>query len=75
MRRHELKEIGRQCQRLRESLGLLQTDIAADLNVSRETISAFETGRNDSAFLLSWYIEHGLELDPVVTRKWRYIDG
>lgn len=75
MKYHELKNIGQQCRQLREALGLLQSDVAVDVGVSRETISAFENGRNNSAYLLAWYIEHGLELDPVVSKHWKYIDA
>lgn len=39
-----------------------QKQIAEELGVSVETISAFEHGRTNNAVVLSWYIEHGFTL-------------
>lgn len=58
-----LKELGSACQRLRELLGASQIDIANETGYSKETISAFETGRNNNARVLLWYIRHGFRVD------------
>ena len=58
-----LKELGSACQRLRELLGSSQIDIANETGYSKETISAFETGRNNNARVLLWYIQHGFRVD------------
>ena len=54
------KELGAICRAYRESLGLLQSDVAKDVNYSKENVSAFENGRNNNARILQWYLEHGL---------------
>lgn len=57
-----LREIGAKCADYRKSHLILQSVIADELNVSIETISAFEHGRTNNAVVLSWYIRHGLKL-------------
>lgn len=59
--RERLKEIGKKCKEYRIKAGYKQTDIARDLGFSMENISAFETGRNDNALILLWYIAHGMD--------------
>lgn len=55
-------EIGQRCKEFRESLGVLQSDVAAETGYSKENVSAFETGRNNNARILLWYIEKGMEV-------------
>lgn len=54
------KEIGAMCADFRKTIDVKQSKIASDLNVSVETISAFENGRTNNARVLMWYIEHGM---------------
>ena len=56
------KEIGIMCAEFRKAIDVKQSEIASDLNVSVETISAFENGRTNNARVLMWYIEHGMTL-------------
>lgn len=60
-----LIEIGSTCKAFREKLNITQLQVAAELNCSKENISAFETGRNNSATIFAWYVEHGLFLDRI----------
>lgn len=55
-----LKEIGKRCKEHRERLGKYQYDVANDTGYSKENVSAFETGRNNNAVILSWYAERGV---------------
>lgn len=52
---HDLKEMGRKCAEIRIKAGITQKQMAENTNTSRQNISAFETGRNDSARLLLAY--------------------
>ena len=56
------KEMGAKCAEFRKTIDVKQSEIASDLNVSVETISAFENGRTNNARVLMWYIEHGMTL-------------
>ena len=58
----ELLDICRTCAEWRKDNKIPQSVIANDLNVSCETISAFEHGRTNNARVLSWYIEHGCKI-------------
>lgn len=53
------KPLGKICKEYRESLGLLQSDVANDTGYSKETVSAFECGRCNNAVILYWYVKHG----------------
>lgn len=55
----DIRDLGHECKRFRKQLGYTQFDVADDLGFSVVNISAFETGRNDSARILYWYVEHG----------------
>ena len=59
MDRDKLKLLGEQCRNWRLECGYTQQQIADALNVSPETISAYEHGRTNNALILLWYIEHG----------------
>lgn len=61
--------LGSICRYHRKKLGLRQSDVSAAVGCSKENISAFETGRNNSARILMWYIEHGLNISEEV-EKW-----
>ena len=56
------KEMGAKCAEFRKTIDVKQSEIASDLNVSVETISAFENGRTNNERVLMWYIEHGMTL-------------
>lgn len=47
------------CKDFRIKLGYKQTDVADATGYSAENVSSFETGRNNNALLLYWYVEHG----------------
>ena len=55
-----MKPICKACKRLRRDLNYTQQMVANETNYSVKTVSAFETGRLNNAFLLMWYINHGL---------------
>lgn len=56
-----LKRIGFECMLLRMKLHWTQREVAEDLHCSPSSISRFESGNNDSATILMWYMRHGLE--------------
>lgn len=60
-----LQELGRRCKTFRNELGLLQSDVARETGYSVENISSFETGRNDNARILLWYVKHGLTAENI----------
>ena len=55
-----MKPIGKACKRLRKNIKYTQQMVANETKYSVKTISAFETGRLNNAYLLMWYIDHGL---------------
>ena len=57
------KRLGQICADHRKRIGYTQQQIADELGYSVYNISAFENGRNDSAKILFWYLEHGLEVE------------
>lgn len=53
--------IGEQCKKYRRHvLKLNQIDVARETGYSKSNVSAFETGRNNNAKILLWYIDRGL---------------
>lgn len=59
--------IGHRCKRYRKRiLKCTQEDISKETGFSIGNISAFETGRNDSALILLWYLSHGMTIDNVI---------
>lgn len=63
-----LREMGQRCKKFRVEQGYFQTDVAADTGYSVENISSFETGRNDNARILLWYLMHGMQSDFLFER-------
>lgn len=61
----DMKDVGARCRALRQNLELLQSDVARDTGYSTENISSFETGRNDNARIMLWYVAHGLDREYV----------
>ena len=51
-----LEEIGRRLARRRMNLGYTQADLAEQLEVSRQTVNAIETGRYDPSLPLAFRI-------------------
>lgn len=60
-----LIKLGQICKKHREQMGLYQYNVADDIGYSKENISSFECGRNDSAIIFLWYLVNGLDLDSV----------
>ena len=56
-----MERVGFACMLLRMKLGKTQRDVAGELDCSPSCISRFEAGENDSATILFWYIQHGLD--------------
>lgn len=63
-----LRDIGRRCKQFRIEHGYYQTDVAAETGYSVENISSFETGRNDNARILFWYLAHGMKYEHLIDR-------
>ena len=63
-----LKDMGKRCKQFRIEKGFFQNDVAIDTGYSVENISSFETGRNDNARILIWYLEHGMTCDDLFKR-------
>lgn len=61
----DMKDVGARCKALRLDLELLQSDVARDIGYSAENISSFETGRNDNARIMLWYVAHGLDREYI----------
>lgn len=61
----DMKDVGAKCKAHREDLGLLQRHVAVDTGYSEENISSFETGRNDNARIMLWYVAHGLDREYI----------
>lgn len=55
---------GAQVKAARERAGKRQEDFAAEMDVTRRTISNIETGRERASNLLYWKIANALDLDP-----------
>ena len=58
----KVKNLGKMCRDLRETLELTQADVAADLNITVSAVSRFEGGSRQSIYILSWYVDHGLNI-------------
>lgn len=58
MQENILKIVGNYCKAARMLHGLTATEIADKLNCSRQNISKFENGYNNSAEILLYYIAH-----------------
>ena len=57
-----IKELGEKCRRFRIMKSYLQSQVAQEVGCSKENVSAFENGRNDSAIIFLWYIRKGLKV-------------
>lgn len=53
-----LHNIGELCRKYRLSNGQTLKDVSIQMGYSISTIGYFERGRNDSAKMLMWYVEH-----------------
>ena len=59
--------IGHRCKHYRKFvLKCTQEDVSRETGFSTSNISAFETGRNDSALIFLWYLSHGVKLEYVM---------
>lgn len=56
----ELKTLGYLCKCTRMRKAVPQKDVAREVKTSAQNICEFEQGRNNSAKILLWYVEHGL---------------
>jgi transcriptional regulator with XRE-family HTH domain len=56
----DLKIIGSACKRVRREMHMTQAQVGDAVGYTAKTISAFERGRVNNAFVLLWYLEHGL---------------
>lgn len=55
------KLIGSKCKEFREkNLKVTQKDIADEIGYSKESVSAFETGRNNNCYIFLYYVSKGL---------------
>lgn len=58
-----LREMGQRCKKYRVDHRYYQSDVAEETGYSVENISSFETGRNDNARILLWYLSHGMQCE------------
>lgn len=61
-KKNVLRRVGGECADFRRFIGATQKDVARELQISNTNVSAFESGLNDSCYMLCWYISKGLEL-------------
>lgn len=62
IRRSRLIQIARECKKLRLELGYTQYDVADEVRTTSANICEFENARNDSATIMLWYVQHGLNI-------------
>ena len=61
-KREYLNNIGFRCKLFRVSLSITQKEIAEELGETQNNICMFDAGKNNSAYILMWYINRGLKL-------------
>lgn len=54
-----LKQIGSDCKEIRINCGYTQAQVAEEVKTNSSMISNFESGGNNSALILDWYVKHG----------------
>ena len=69
VRRADINRIGEACKKFRKERGITLYEVAKIVCTSIYNVSAFESGRNDSATIYNWYLEMGMK--PVETYKYR----
>lgn len=57
------RKIAKACKQKRVELGYTQAQVAEEVKTSPQDVSAFETGRNNSATIYHWYIQKGVQID------------
>ena len=55
-----LKTLGLLCKQTRMIKGATQEELADIIGCTKQNISMFETGKNNNALILWWYIKNGL---------------
>lgn len=63
-----LVKLGKECKEYRNSINMLQLDVAIDTDYSVESISAFERGRNNNLKIFLWYVENGYNVNDFLDR-------
>ena len=61
-KREMLNHLGFRCKLFRVALGITQKQVAEELSETQNNICCFENGKNNSAYILMWYINKGLKL-------------
>lgn len=56
-----MQMMGFLCRSCRIRQGVTLETVATDLGMSKQNISLFERGKTNSARVLMWYVEHGLD--------------
>lgn len=63
----DMQKLGRMCKTYRKhTLKTSQCEVAKDIGVTGQNVSAFERGKNNNARILLWYIERGMDIDNVI---------
>lgn len=63
----DMLKLGRICKTYRKyTLKTSQREVAGDIGVTGQNVSAFERGKNNNAKILLWYIERGLDIANVI---------
>lgn len=63
----DMRRLGAMCKQYRKyTLKVSQRELAGDIGVTGQNVSAFERGRNNNARILLWYIEHGIDIANVI---------
>ena len=57
------RNIAERCKTFRIELGYTQAEVAEELHVSPQAVSAFESCRNNFATIYHWYIKKGVKID------------
>ncbi len=72
MKKYDLGILGAACRRYRQERGISQREIAIDLGMYDSTISRFEQGASDSAYILLWYFRNGFTLADLMREEALY---
>ena len=75
MRKYDLGILGAACRKYRQEKGISQREIAMDLGMYDSTISRFEQGASDSAYILLWYLRAGFTLRDLIREEALYAES